>query len=242
MSETRRKYYIPLESNPEVFTELIHTLGLSPELEFTDVLSLDDPDLINMMPRPVLALILAFPAIGQHYRKSLEEQNRDMNIYTGSGEDEDVIWYKQTIGNACGLYAILHSISNGPARDFITPDSPFARVLATITPLAPEERALALEASAEVEEAHLHAGKSGVTTAPDPEDDVDHHYMAFVKSHRNGRIYHLDGMRRGPVDTGVTLAQGEDVFNEGGRKLVEELIALQDDVGFSLMALVKTGD
>ncbi|KAK7468360.1 ubiquitinyl hydrolase 1 [Stygiomarasmius scandens] len=241
MSE-RRKHYIPLESNPEVFTQLIHTLGVSSALEFTDVLSLDEPDLIAMMPRPVLALTLAFPAPGEHYYKKLEEQNRHMQTYTGSGDGEDVIWYKQTIGNACGLYAILHSISNGPAREFVTPDSDFAQLLAKITPLAPEERALALEDSKEVEAAHLHAGKSGVTTAPDPKDSVDYHYLAFVKSHKNGRIYQLDGMRKGPVDTGVAVADGEDIFGEAGRGLVKQLIEQENSVGFSLMALVRTTD
>jgi ubiquitin carboxyl-terminal hydrolase L3 len=115
-----RKYYIPLESNPEVFTKLIHALGVSPTLAFVDVLSLDDPDLIAMVPRPVLALVLAFPCAGDDYYKNLEEENRNREVYTGSGEGEDTIWYKQTIGNACGLYALLHSISNGPARDFIS--------------------------------------------------------------------------------------------------------------------------
>lgn len=29
------------------------------------------------------------------------------------------MWYKQTINNACGLYGILHAISNGDSRDFV---------------------------------------------------------------------------------------------------------------------------
>lgn len=39
--------------------------------------------------------------------------------YKGSGEEEVVVWYKQTINNACGLYGILHTISNGEARNWI---------------------------------------------------------------------------------------------------------------------------
>lgn len=31
----------------------------------------------------------------------------------------NVVWYKQTINNACGLYAILHAVCNGDARDSI---------------------------------------------------------------------------------------------------------------------------
>lgn len=41
----------------------------------------------------------------------------------GEGEEEEeeapVMWFRQTINNACGLYAILHAISNGEARKYI---------------------------------------------------------------------------------------------------------------------------
>jgi ubiquitin carboxyl-terminal hydrolase L3 len=112
----RSKYYIPLESNPQVFTQLIHNLGLT-SLEFQDVLSLDEPSLLALVTRPVLGLVLTFPTteVYKKYRKGDEERK----MYKGKGEDEDVVWYDQTIGNACGLYGILHSISNGKARSMI---------------------------------------------------------------------------------------------------------------------------
>jgi ubiquitin carboxyl-terminal hydrolase L3 len=125
------------------------------------------------------------------------------------------------------------------AYHFAAPDSAIARLLATLTPLAPEERALALEASSEVEEAHRYAGNSGVTSVPSPEAEVDHHYLAFVKSHKNDRVYQLDGMNKGPINTGVTLADDEDLFGEAARNLIKELIERQDNIGFSLMAMVK---
>ena len=104
-----RKHYLPLESNPEVFTQLIHTLGVP--LEFCDVFSIDEPDLLAMIPRPVFALVLVFPTTEAYEKQcKLEEANRDE--YTGCGEREDVIWFKQTIHNACGLYAILHAACN----------------------------------------------------------------------------------------------------------------------------------
>lgn len=36
-----------------------------------------------------------------------------------------------------------------------------------------------------------------------PEDEVDFHYVCFVKSHRNDHLYELDGNRKGPVDWGL---------------------------------------
>lgn len=121
-----RKHYIPLESNPVLFTQLIHQLGVSPSLAFQDVLSINDPNLLAFIPRPALALILVFPTSDAYeVAKAKEEELRDE--YDGVGrsggeaevEEERVMWFRQSIHNACGLYAILHAISNGESRNFI---------------------------------------------------------------------------------------------------------------------------
>jgi len=113
----RRKHYVPLESNPEVFTQLIHKLGVK-GLAFEDVYSITEPDLIAMISRPALALVLIFPT-SDTYEEFREQDDAGKEVYVGKGDDEPIVWYKQTIGNACGLYAILHAISNGPAREYI---------------------------------------------------------------------------------------------------------------------------
>lgn len=113
-----RKHYTLLESNPTLFTELTHALGLSKALEFHDVLSLDDADLLALVPRPTLALILVFPT-SPDYESEIVEKDKDAPEYAKSDEEEDVVWYRQTINNACGLYGILHAVSNGAARDFV---------------------------------------------------------------------------------------------------------------------------
>ncbi|KAJ3868135.1 ubiquitin carboxyl-terminal hydrolase, family 1 [Lentinula novae-zelandiae] len=239
----RRKHYIPLESNPEVFTELIHTLGVSSSLSFQDVYSLADPDLLSLVPRPVFGLVLIFPAMEDYDRILEEDKKTRPNAYTGKGEDEPVIWFEQTIGNACGLYGLLHCICNGPARQYLKPDSTILNLLKICVPLDPTERALALEASEKVEYAHAHAGKSGHTAAPDPKDDVEHHYVAFVTSNTgNGDVYEMDGMKQGPLKTDVTLKEGEDLLTEAGRNLIKAFIEREQgrSIGFSLMALVKT--
>ncbi|KAK1231376.1 ubiquitinyl hydrolase 1 [Marasmius sp. AFHP31] len=242
ISEGPRKRYIPLESNPEVFTKLAHALGTT-DLEFQDVYSLDD-DLLGMLPRPVLALVILFPAIGERYEEGLEQERMKTAVYEGSGDGEDIVWFKQTIGTACGLYAILHAMSNGQARNHIIPESLIERLLETCTPLNPHERALALEASQELEEAHTSAGKDGQTAAPsDLEEEVDYHYACFVRSHISGRVYELDRMKPGPVDSGITLTEGEDLLSKPSLQLVrnfirEEQFKYQNE-GFSLMALVE---
>lgn len=109
-----RRHFIPLESDPDVFNELISLLGVSPSLRFEDVLSLEGP---YLLPRPVLALILVMPTTnGYERRKAIEDATYDES---DSGQGEDIVWYKQTINNACGLYAVLHALSNGVALDVL---------------------------------------------------------------------------------------------------------------------------
>jgi ubiquitin carboxyl-terminal hydrolase L3 len=213
--KTYRKHYIPLESNPELFTQLCQQIGLSPSLAFQDVYSIDDAELLAFLPRPAYALILVFPTSDTYERQTAEEEAR-RDVYNGSGDAEPVMWYKQTIHNACGLYGILHAVSNGDAREHIcefslqppddymmrvlfglqAPGSTLDNLLKTCIPLDPKARALALEDSADLERAHTAAATQGDSAVPEnAEDEVYFHYVCFVKSHKDGQLYEMDGDR-----------------------------------------------
>jgi ubiquitin carboxyl-terminal hydrolase L3 len=110
--------FIPLEANPELMTTLLHKLGLSPALQIHDVYSLTDPDMLAFIPRPALALLLVFPVSATYESHRLAEDSL-REEYRGMGDAEPVIWFRQTIRNACGLMGLLHAVSNGPARGFI---------------------------------------------------------------------------------------------------------------------------
>jgi ubiquitin carboxyl-terminal hydrolase L3 len=105
------------ENNPEVMTSLVHKLGLSPTLAFHDVWSIDDPEMLSFVPRPANALLLVFP-VSNAYETARKDEDEDKPEYDGTGT-EPVIWYKQTIRNACGLIGVLHAISNGSSRSLI---------------------------------------------------------------------------------------------------------------------------
>ena len=97
---------------------MMQKLGLSKSLQYHDVFSIDEPELLAFIPRPCLALLLVFP-VNESYEKFRHEEDADKPNYTGKGNNEPVIWFKQTIRNACGLYGLLHGVCNGPARDMI---------------------------------------------------------------------------------------------------------------------------
>ena len=99
-------------------TPLVQKLGLSSTLAFHDVYSLDDPSLLAFVPRPVHALLLVFPT-SKTYEAQRVAEDSSLPDYSGSGSGEEVLWFRQTIGNACGMMGLLHSACNGPAKEQI---------------------------------------------------------------------------------------------------------------------------
>jgi len=252
---------VHIENNPDVMNSLTHGLGLSENLAFHDVFSIDEPSLLEFVPRPAHALLLIFP-VSQVYEKARLTEDENKQVYNGSGAEEPVIWYKQTIGNACGLIGLLHAVSNGEARSqiglppfpiliprltcFTEPNSKLARLLESAIPLAPPERADLLYESKELESAHAAAATAGDTSAPQADDSIDLHFVCFVKA-ADGHLWELDGRRKGPLDRGQ-LPETADVLSEvalvlGPRAFIHrEASEGGTDLRFSLIALVPSFD
>ncbi len=253
-----------VENNPEVMSSLVHKLGLSQKLAFHDVFSIDEPELLAFVPRPAHALLLVFP-VSETYEKSRVQEDKDRPEYQGHGPEEEVIWYKQTIGNACGLIGLLHGVSNGAARSNIgqfqcwlqpynlsilrnasEQGSNLAKLLDDAIPLKPVERADLLYESDALESAHQAAATGGDTSAPAADDSVDLHYVCFVKS-KNNHLWEMDGRRKGPLDRGQ-LSPEEDVLSEkaldlGVRSFLKrEAEGGKGDLRFSLITLAESLD
>lgn len=99
-------------------TQLVHRLGLADTLSFHDVFGIEDPSLLAFVPRPASALLLVFP-VSKTYEQHRMKEDGGREDYKGKGEGESVWWCKQTIGNSCGLMALLHAATNGTAREYI---------------------------------------------------------------------------------------------------------------------------
>lgn len=221
-------------------TSLMHRLGVSPELSFCEVYSIDVPDLLATVPRPTHALLFICPSTA--YDKLLTDEIAKMPVYEGHGPAEPVTWFKQTIGNACGLIGLLHAISNGGARQYIQPGSDIDKLLDVAVPLKPEERAKLLYESDLLEAAHGDAAVLGDTEAPSAESAVNLHFVCFVKG-EDGNLWELDGGRKGPVNRG-SLGADEDALSEKALDLgVRKYLAKAEEVGdlrFSLIALTPS--
>lgn len=121
----------------------------------------------------------------------------------------------------------------------LVPGSHLHRLLEKCEPLEPLECAEVLENDIELELAYKAVATRGSSEVPEnPEDEVDFHYVCFVKSNKNDHLYELDGDRKGPKDRGP-LEPNDDVLSECGRNAIKEFIQREKNQNsyFSLLVL-----
>jgi len=232
-----------LENNPTVINHLAYTLGLDKKLAFHDVYSLTDPDLLALVPRPVLALLVIIPMTPTwHDERTREDEGK--TEYEGMGEQEPVIWFKQTIGNACGSIGLVHCVLNGDAARHILPGSTLEQIKNEALPKTIWDRARVLENSEAFEKAHEDAAMLGDSVVPTPEEGhrTGGHFVAFVKG-KDGHLWEMEGGRKGPLDRGA-LAEDEDVLSpaalaKGLGRLIKNESEKGGDLRFSVTALAE---
>ncbi|PYI36099.1 putative ubiquitin carboxyl-terminal hydrolase [Aspergillus indologenus CBS 114.80] len=235
-----KKTWSMLENNPDVMNQLAAKLGLSPELQFYDVYSLD-PEQLAHIPRPALALLVIIP-LTPAWDQSRKAEDANTEPYTKSGPDEPVIWFKQTIGHACGSIGLLHCLINGPAVDFIQPDSDLAAIRRLAIPLDMTHRAELLYNSEPFEIAHKSVEQAGDSYADPTRERNGGHFVSFVKS--GGKLWELEGSRKGPLERGG-LADDEDVLSPRALELgIKRIIHLSmggedESIQFSCIALAR---
>lgn len=239
--KTYRKANQITENNPEVMNQLAEKLGLSSELQFYDVYSLDEPELLTYIPRPALALLVTIP-LTPAWDKNRKAEDAGKEPYAGSGPDEPVIWFKQTIGHACGSIGLLHSVINGPAAEYIKPDSDLAAIRAAAIPLDMTRRAEMLYNNEPFERAHRSVEEDGQSYSDSKIERDGGHFVSFVK-HR-GKLWELEGSRMGPLDRG-NLNDDEDLLSPRALEMgLKRIIKLNADDGgesllFSCLALAR---
>jgi len=198
----------PAENNPQVMNALSSKLGLSPTLQFHDVYSLSDPDLLSLIPTPIHALLVILP-LTPAWDANRQSEDAPLQPYSLSGPSEPIIWFKQTIGHACGSIGLLHCLINGTARHHLQPNSLALQIRDAAIPLKMEERAQMLYDNDAFLSAHQSVAELGDTSAPsaDAGDRLGQHFVAFVKGD-DGCLWELEGSRMGPLNRGFLGEEG----------------------------------
>lgn len=115
----------------QVLNKYIQKLGVSSDWSVTDVIGLD-PELLDWIPKPVKAFILLFPIsesvsfsrfilfffwawylpLFPQYEKHRSDEDSRLKANPPADLPDDLFYMKQTIHNACGTIALVHSIAN----------------------------------------------------------------------------------------------------------------------------------
>lgn len=210
---------------PQVFTELVETLGVQ-GVEFTELYGLDDADLANAAP--VYGLIFLFKWTG-------EKDERAWLPEAPPG----LFFAKQMVQNACATQAILSVLLNASAN---SPQVALGETLSELRSFSAElpydMRGLAIENSEAIRTAHNSFARPEAfvsTEVAAAKDDDVFHFVAYVPF--EGRVYELDGLKPGPIDLGDCgdswLATARDAISTR----IEAYAA--SEIKFNLMAVVR---
>ncbi|KAJ3932099.1 MAG: peptidase C12, ubiquitin carboxyl-terminal hydrolase [Lentinula lateritia] len=195
--------WIPLESNPEVLNSWANKAGLDKEeLQFSDIYGLDE-ELLDMVSKPVKAVLLLFPISKTLEAKRREEDDLIRSEASSPSLFSSVIWIKQTISNACGTIGLLHALANARIIIHCAKSLLFFTHFTKKKDKTPKERAEFLETTPLFAEIHAETASTGQSAVP-TDLDTDLHFTCFVEAEMEGvpHVVELDGRRAGIMDRG----------------------------------------
>eukprot|EP00934_Nitzschia_sp_Nitz4_P004109 Nitzschia sp. Nitz4//scaffold41_size133979//2584//3282//NITZ4_003323-RA/size133979-processed-gene-0.233-mRNA-1//-1//CDS//3329551398//4099//frame0 len=216
----------PLESDPGIFTDYLHKVGLAGEWQVGECFGLDD-DCLGFIPQPCVAMIV-----------NAERLGRDEDKERGDPEKQVVYYMKQSpsLDNACGIIACIHAIFNNQDKGVsFAPDSILGRFWEAVKEQNPEDRCTSLENAHDFKEIHKGYAMQGQSNLASDQSEVRHHFTAFVLT-ADKQLIELDGTKRGPL----VVAENVDSVTHGTaeelqRRIREGIIS----ESLSVMTLVK---
>ncbi|KAG5669270.1 hypothetical protein PVAND_017161 [Polypedilum vanderplanki] len=231
MSET---FVIPIESNPEVLNKFLIKLGVSEDFSLTDVYGLD-PDLLAILPQPVLAFILLFPCSENYYNHRHEENEKLKE--KPQKIPENLFYMHQFLRNACGTIALFHAVLNNLEKIQLK-DGAMKNFYEKTKNLSPEDKGRILENDQEIIKIHQSFANEGQTEVPNAEDKVYFHFIALTRVGDN--LMELDGTRKIPINHGKT---SDETFMFDAAEICKKFINREkNDCRFTIMALAASCD
>ena len=184
----------PLESDPKIFNDYFHSIGLKPDVNFKEIISLVDISAFYSISGPLLGLILNF----SREERTKEQKEQENNMFP---KTEDVPYFmRQTheLDNACGLIAALHVFANCKnGKMEFQPESVLENFYKNAKNLSPMDRAKLLEKDEKFKKAHKHFSDKGQTDIKKQvENDFVGHYIGFVNV--GGKLVEFDGVKESP--------------------------------------------
>ena len=178
----------PLESDPTIFNDYFHSIGLKKEVYFKEMLSLVDYSALMSISGPVLGVLLNF---------SRNEKEKEENF----PKEESVPYFmRQTnkLDNACGLIASLHCFANCKNGKLqFESNSVLQNFFEKAKNLSPMDRAILLENDNSFKKAHkIFSGKGQSDMKKAVKNDYVGHYICFMNI--GGKLVEFDGIKNAP--------------------------------------------
>jgi len=211
-----------IESDPGVFTELVESFGVK-GAQFEELYALEFDT-----SRPVYGLIFLF-----NWRNDIQDSRPTLESLPGN-----FFFANQVIPNACATQAILSILMNSSLdlgdtlREFQSFTNGFP----------PELLGHAIGESDKIRTAHNSFARAEPfvfedSKDPDSKKEDAFHFVAYVPF--EGRVYELDGLKKGPIDLGAVVEGGH--WTDLAKSTIEERITKysQSEIRFNLMSVVE---
>lgn len=222
--------WIPLESNPEVMNEFLGKIGVPNNLQICDIFGFE-PDLLEMVPKPVKAVLLLFPVSRQSEDFRIAQVRK---IEEHGQELPPGVWFTtQTIGNACGTIGLLHAVGNNLDTLGPLPEGSWShKFFANSLDADADARAALLQNDESIGEVHADAAQAGQSVVPDRPEDCMLHFVCFIE--KGGFLLELDGRKPFPVNHGPCTA--DDLLGAAIQVIKNDFMAT--DPGSNLFSAV----
>nr|DBA29225.1 TPA: hypothetical protein GDO54_009473 [Pyxicephalus adspersus] len=214
---------LPVEVNPEMLNKFRDKSGVSSQIKYIDVLSLE-PDYLKAFPKAVHALMFAFSPTPKH-EEFRNKQTEDKQL------DSKVFFVKQTFENSSVIVAMIHTIANNKDSVSFGENSSLKNFIDAAGDASPDERGKLLEKN----EALLSDFKSAAEGFVRQEGGD--HCNVTVLVEVNGHLYEIDGQIDRPIDHGPL--SDKSFLENAGQVCKQYTEQAKDEVRFSAVALVK---
>lgn len=218
-----------IESDPGVFSELVHNLGCT-DVQLEEIWGMDQLTDPGFSVTPVHGVIFLFS-----WKRELYANDTRATLPYGT---TDVFFAKQTVNNACATQAIIATLLNADASVALGETLSSFKDFAGFVDYGMRGDLIGQQDQIRVQHNRFARPEPFVSDEKKEasEDDEAFHFISYIE--KNGAVYELDGLRAGPILVG-TVDEGQSWLGDVLKPEIERRCAeLGDSIKFSIQAVV----
>lgn len=216
----------PLESDPEIFNNYLHKLGLSEGYIFGELFGLDEEMFCMVEGTPVSIIV--------NYERAENKKTYKDDDKLDSSKVPFYMLQQGSLDNACGVIAALHSIGNNKIE--LNTGSILERFYKEAAGKTPKEICSLLENMTDFKEAHKSYSQEGQSRTCDEQSQVKNHFVCFTQV--GDQLVEFDGVLGTPVIIDKGLKEG-DLLSKSAAEIKRRLQEKNITENLSVIYLAK---